>query len=42
LTEGLEKMSFEDYTGGARVKNLQVKIRGVNKFLTTIIVLINR
>jgi len=35
-------MSFEDYTGGARVKNLQIKICGVNKFLALIIVVINR
>jgi hypothetical protein len=35
-------MSFEDYTGGARVKNLQVKICGVNKLLAIIIVIINR
>jgi len=35
-------MSLEDYTGGARVKNLHVKIRGVNKLLYVIILQIYR
>jgi len=35
-------MSLEGYTGGARVKNLHVKIRGVNKLLHVIIININR
>jgi hypothetical protein len=33
--------SFEDYSGGARVKNLQVEIRGVNKFIYIIIINVN-
>ncbi len=33
--------SFKDYSGGARVKNLQVEIRGVNKLLYIIIIKIN-
>lgn len=35
-------LSLEDYAGGARVKNLQAKIFGLNKFLAIIIVEINR
>jgi len=34
--------NLEDYTGGSRGKNLHVKLRGVNTFLTIIIVVINR
>ena len=34
--------NLEDYTGGSRVKNLHVKLRGANTFLSIIIVVINR
>ena len=35
-------LSLEDYTGGSRVKNIQVKICGLNKFLAIISVEIDR
>ena len=34
--------SFKDYSGGAREKNLQVEIRGMNKLLDILIIEMNR